>query len=234
LHVALTGETTGWLADFEPLSALAKVCERGFFHDGTFSSYRGRAHGVAIDTAAMPSWRLVVCAQNHDQVGNRAFGDRLHGDRLRLAAFCSILAPGIPLLFMGEEYDEEHPFQFFTDHIDPEIAQATREGRRREFERFAAFAGEDVPDPQSVETFLRSKLDRENDDPDHRRYYRALLALRRQLRPFPVEAVSADEEHRVLRVQRGPVELVMNFSGNPFEEVPPWTGVARGAEGLAG
>ena len=135
---------------------------------------------------------------------------------------------------MGEEYDESRPFQFFTDHLDPEIAQATRDGRRREFERFAAFAGDDVPDPQSPETFLRGKLDREDADSDHRRYYRALLALRRRLRPFPVETVTVDEERRVLRVQRGPVELVMNFSGERFEDVPPWRGVARGAEGLAG
>jgi maltooligosyltrehalose trehalohydrolase len=202
-------------------------------HDGYYQDY-GSVADVGNEYSRAHAAHLVVCAQNHDQVGNRAFGDRLHGDRLRLAAFCSILAPGIPLLFMGEEYDESHPFQFFTDHIDPEIAQATREGRRREFERFAAFAGEDVPDPQSVETFLRSKLDRGDGDSDHRRYYRSLLVLRRRLLPFPVEKVTADEEQRVLRVQRGPLELVMNFSGDPFEEVPPWTGVVRGAEGLAG
>ena len=77
LHVALTGETTGYYADFAPLSALAKVCEKGFFHDGTWSSFRGRDHGVPVDTAHMPTWRLVVCSQNHDQIGNRARGDRL-------------------------------------------------------------------------------------------------------------------------------------------------------------
>ena len=202
-------------------------------HEGYYEDY-GAVADVGTEFSRRHAARLVVCAQNHDQVGNRAFGDRLHGERLRLAAFCSILAPGVPLLFMGEEYDESRPFQFFTDHIDPEIARATREGRRREFERFAAFAGEDVPDPQNIQTFLRSKLDRAHGDLDHRRYYRALLALRRRIRAFPVEAVAIDEAHRVLRVQRGPVELVMNFSGDPFEEVPPWTGVARGAEGLAG
>ena len=93
LHVALTGETSGYYADFEPLSALAKVCERGFFHDGTFSSFRGRDHGAPGRPATMPTWRLVVCNQNHDQVGNRAAGDRLtehlDEDQLRRARRCS-------------------------------------------------------------------------------------------------------------------------------------------------
>ena len=94
VHVALTGETHGWYADFEPLTALAKVCEQGFFHDGTFSSFRGRDHGVPIDTAAMPTWRLVVCSQNHDQIGNRAVGDRvvetLDDDQLACAALLTM------------------------------------------------------------------------------------------------------------------------------------------------
>ena len=135
VHVALTGETTGWLADFEPLSALAKVCERGFFHDGTFSSYRGRDHGVPIDTAAMPSWRLVVCAQNHDQVGNRAVGDRivdsLDDDQLACAALLTLAGPFTPMLFQGEEWAASTPFQFFTSHEEPELAEATAQGPDR-------------------------------------------------------------------------------------------------------
>src|SRR5262249_24336964 len=148
--------------------------------------------------------RLVVCAQNHDQVGNRAFGDRLHGRQLRLAAFCSILAPGIPLLFMGEEYDEQRPFLFFADHPDPETARATREGRRREFAEFAAFAHADVPDPGALDTFVQSKLDPAAGDVLHRAYYRRLLELRRQLPASPVKAV-IDEQARFLRVWRGDV-----------------------------
>ena len=118
LHVALTGETSGYYADFEPLGALKKVCEQGFFHDGTWSSFRGREHGVPIDTAEMPTWRLVVCHQNHDQVGNRARGDRttevLDVDQLCAAALVMLAGPFTPMLFMGEEWAASSPFQFFT------------------------------------------------------------------------------------------------------------------------
>jgi maltooligosyltrehalose trehalohydrolase len=116
---------------------------------------------------------------------------------------------------MGEEYGERHPFQFFTDHIDPEIAEATREGRKREFERFAAFGGEDVPDPQDAATFERSKLDRSHADEEVRAFYRELLALRREL---PREAdVSIDEDARTLTVRRGTVELHADFSNTTVE-----------------
>jgi maltooligosyltrehalose trehalohydrolase len=193
--------------------------------DGYYEPY-GKVADVAVALAHPEARRLVVFAQNHDQVGNRALGDRLRGAKLRLAAFCAILAPGVPLLFMGEEYDESRPFQFFTDHIDPAIAEATRAGRKREFERFAAFAGEEVPDPQREETFLRSKLDPEAGDPEHRAYYRELLELRRRLPDGPVEA-HVDEDARVLTVRRDDVTLVMNFSDQVFEDVPSWTGVVR-------
>src|SRR5439155_13239336 len=126
--------------------------------------------------------RLIVCAQNHDQVGNRAIGDRLPPDALRVAAALTLFSPCTPLLFMGEEYLEERPFQFFTDHIDPEIAEATREGRRREFETFASFTREDVPDPQAVEPFLRSKLEPREPEP----LYRQPPPLPRTIPP-PVE-----------------------------------------------
>ncbi|MDQ1432845.1 MAG: maltooligosyltrehalose trehalohydrolase, partial [Actinomycetota bacterium] len=199
VHVLLTGEQEGYYADY------------------------GSVADVAAQFARADARRLVVCAQNHDQVGNRAFGDRLRGQKLRLAAFCTILAPGIPLLFMGEEYDEAHPFLFFTDHLDPEIARATREGRRREFARFAAFAGEDVPDPQARETFDRSRLDPGHGDGRHREYYQELLALRRTLPAGPV-SVDVDEDARFLRVRRGDVELQMNFSDIAHAGVPPWEG----------
>ncbi len=118
LHVALTGETTGYYADFEPLSALAKVCQKGFFHDGTWSSFRGSDHGVPVDTEHLPAWRLVVCSQNHDQIGNRARGDRLtehlDDDQLACAALLTLCGPFTPMLFMGEEWAASTPFQFFT------------------------------------------------------------------------------------------------------------------------
>ena len=132
LHVALTGETSGYYADFEPLSALAKVCERGFFHDGTYSSFRGRDHGSPVPTATMPTWRLVVCNQNHDQVGNRAAGDRLterlDEDQLLCAALLTLAGPFTPMLFQGEEWAASAPFQFFTSHPEPELGHGHGRG----------------------------------------------------------------------------------------------------------
>jgi maltooligosyltrehalose trehalohydrolase len=166
-----------------------------------------------------PPERLVICVQNHDQVGNRAVGDRPPAAAARLQAALLFFAPQTPLLFMGQEYGERRPFQFFTDHIDPAIAKATREGRKREFERFEAFSGEDVPDPQSAETFLRSKLDPSAGDPELRAWYAELLRARREL-PREVET-DADEERRVLRVRRGDVELVLDFEQLTAELVRP-------------
>ena len=183
LHVLLTGEREGYYAEFGSVASLAE-------------DLAGRGHDPR---------RLVVCAQNHDQVGNRALGDRLPEDALRVAAAVTLFSPCTPLLFMGEEWLETAPFQFFTDHIDPAIAEATREGRRREFADFTSFSGEEVPDPQALETFLRSKLDPRDPDP----LYRELLALRRDL-PLELEA-EADEDARVLRLRRGDATLVADF-----------------------
>ncbi|MEA2341478.1 MAG: maltooligosyltrehalose trehalohydrolase, partial [Solirubrobacteraceae bacterium] len=130
-----------------------------------------------------------------------------------LAALTTLLSPFVPMLFMGDEYGEPAPFQFFTDHIDEEIATATREGRRREFAAFAAFAGADVPDPQAEETFLASKLTRQA-DPALARLTRDLLALRREL-PRGDARAHGDEEARWVRVTRGPYELCMNFADRP-------------------
>ena len=223
VHVALTGETHGWYADFEPLSALAKVCERGFFHDGTYSSYRGRDHGVPIDTAAMPSWRLVVCAQNHDQIGNRAVGDRiveaLDDDQLACAALLTLAGPFTPMLFQGEEWAASSPFQFFTSHEEPELAEATAKGRIEEFARLG-WDPAGVPDPQDPETFTRSKLDwSELGEGRHARMlevYRQLAALRRELpaadrpglRPQPVHRRRGHPAlHDAPRRRRGGREL---------------------------
>ena len=128
-------------------------------------------------------------------------------EELRLRAAVTLFAPQTPLLFQGEEYGEQRPFLFFTDHVDPAIADATREGRRREFAAFAAFAGEAVPDPQARETFERSKLDPSAGDDELRAFYRELLALRRDL---PREA-STSVDGSVLRVRRGDLELVADF-----------------------
>ncbi len=158
IRVLLTGEREGYYADFGTLEQVAKAFQRPFVHDGDFSPLRRRRFGAPADDR--DPRQFVIFTANHDQVGNRALGDRLPRELRPLAAFCVLLAPFTPMLFMGEEYGEDAPFQFFSDHIDPEIATATRRGRRREFAAFAAFSGEEVPDPQAVETFERSKLTR--------------------------------------------------------------------------
>jgi maltooligosyltrehalose trehalohydrolase len=175
-------------------------------HEGYYAGY-GSLEGLAAQLERTPPERLIVCSQNHDQVGNRALGDRPRAEELRLRAAVTLFAPQTPLLFQGEEYGERRPFQFFTDHIDPAIADATREGRRREFAAFAAFSGQEVPDPQAPETFERSKLEPSAGDDELRAFYRELLTLRREL---PRE-VSTSVAGRVLRVRRGDVELVADF-----------------------
>ena len=189
LHVLLTGQQDGYYAGYGSVASLAE-------------DLAGRGHDPR---------RSVICAQNHDQVGNRAVGDRLSEDALRVAAAVTLFAPCTPLLFMGEEWFESAPFQFFTDHIDPAIAEATREGRRREFADFASFSGEKVPDPQALETFLRSKLRPREPDP----LYRELLALRREL-PRELEA-EADDEAKILRLRRGDATLVADFGNRRVE-----------------
>jgi maltooligosyltrehalose trehalohydrolase len=227
VHVALTGETAGYYADFEPLGALAKVCERGFFHDGTYSSFRGREHGRPIDTDRMPSWRLVVCSQNHDQIGNRAVGDRiteaLDDQQLACAALLTMAGPFTPMLFQGEEWAASTPFQFFTSHPEPELAKATAEGRIVEFERMG-WDPAVVPDPQDPATLERSKLDwseLENDRGARMlESYRRLGALRRRLPEltdpaFTRTACTADEKTRVFTMRRGRVLVAVNFGESP-------------------
>jgi maltooligosyltrehalose trehalohydrolase len=211
LRVLLTGEQEGYYEEFGSVAQLAKAFHRPHVHDGNYSSFRSRRFGASADD--VPPERFVVFDQNHDQVGNRAFGDRLPEHARPLAAFCTLLAPFTPMLFMGEEYGENAPFQFFSDHIDEKIATATREGRRREFASFAQF-GEEVPDPQAQATFERSRLTREV-DPRLRELYRALIKTRRELPPGDADAIEHDEEARWLRVRRGPFELLCNFADHP-------------------
>ncbi len=190
LHVLLTGERDGYYAGF------------------------GSGEGLAAQFERRPPERVIVCSQDHDQVGNRALGDRPAEDELRIRALVVLFAPETPLLFMGEEYGERRPFQFFTDHIDPAIAEATRRGRRKEFESFTAFSGESIPDPQHPETFGRSKLSHQG-DAALRELYRELIALRREL-PREAEA-SWDEPSRTLTVCRGAVTLVADFAAKTAE-----------------
>jgi maltooligosyltrehalose trehalohydrolase len=179
LHVLLTGEREGYYARY------------------------GTMEGLVRELTRPEPQRLVVAAQNHDQVGNRAAGDRLPPDAHRVALAIVLFSLSTPLLFMGEEHDERAPFQFFTDHVDPFIADATREGRKKEFAAFTAFSGEEVPDPQDVATFERSRVSHRSPDP----FYCELLALRREL---PSELDVSVSGH-VLTMRRGDATLVADL-----------------------
>ena len=208
LRVLLTGDRDGYYEEFGQVGQLAKAFHRPHVHDGNWSSFRKRRFGAPADD--VPPERFVIFSQDHDQVGNRAYGDRLPETARPLAAFCTLLAPFTPMLFMGEEYGERAPFQFFSDHIDKKIATATREGRRREFAAFAQF-GAEIPDPQAEETFLSSKLTGEG-DPGIAALYAELLAIRRELPKGDADAIAFDEDAKWLRVVRGRYEIVCNFA----------------------
>ncbi|MDX6569727.1 MAG: maltooligosyltrehalose trehalohydrolase [Gaiellales bacterium] len=188
VHAALTGERDGYYSDFGTLRDLAKALRQGWVYDGAESVYRGRRYGGS--PSGLDGKHFVVFSQNHDQVGNRALGDRLtrivDAERQKLAAGLVLLSPFVPLLFMGEEYGETAPFLYFTDHRDDDLNTAVREGRAREFEAFAR-SGELV-DPHDPEAFLRSRLDwTRREQGAHRQHldlYRELLRLRRDLAPL--------------------------------------------------
>ena len=216
LHALLTGERDGYYADFGSVEDLAEATRAAFVRPGAYSEHRGRRHGAPANDRHPR--QFVVCSQNHDQVGNRALGDRPPEHTRRLAAMWTLLSPFVPMLFMGEEHGEEHPFQFFTDHIDPFIATATRDGRRREFAAFTGFSGEEVPDPQDAATAARSVIDPGAGDPAMRELYRSLIALRREL-PEGRPAVGYRPGHPWITVHRGALTIIGNF-GDDEVEVP--------------
>ncbi|MFJ3772960.1 malto-oligosyltrehalose trehalohydrolase [Streptomyces sp. NPDC090075] len=240
LHTALTGESQGYYADFAraPFAALAKTLTGGYFHDGAYSSFRGRHHGRPLDRARVAGHRLLGYTQTHDQVGNRAQGDRLSASLstglLACAATLTLTAPFTPMLFMGEEWAAGTPWQFFTDHTDPELAEAVRGGRRREFAAHG-WAEEDVPDPQDPGTRDRSCLDwSEPEREPHARvlaWYRRLTALRRE-QPDLTDPdladtkVAYDEEARWLAFRRGDVRVAVNLGKEPAA-IPLGTGRAE-------
>jgi malto-oligosyltrehalose trehalohydrolase len=216
VHAALTGERQGYYSDFGSLAALAKTLTRVFLHDGSWSSFRGAVHGRPVEISTTPAYRFVSYLQDHDQIGNRATGDRLGagltGAMLRVGAGLVLTAPFTPMLFMGEEWRATTPFQFFTDHPDPELGRAVAEGRRAEFARHG-WAGE-VPNPQEPATFTQSKLSwAERDTEPHRSllaWYTELIALRRDLPELTDSrldhvVVAFDEAERWLVVNRGGV-----------------------------
>ncbi len=188
VHAALTGERSGYYHDFGTIAQIAESYQHGFVFRGQYSAYRRRRHGA--DTRKLSGKRFVVCVQNHDQVGNRMLGERIDNlvdfERRKLAVGLLLLSPFIPLLFMGEEYGETAPFQYFVSHTDPGLVQAVREGRKREFASFG-WKGE-PPDPQSEETFRRCVLrpEQRNEGRHAALYdlYRTLIRLRRTLTPL--------------------------------------------------
>jgi maltooligosyltrehalose trehalohydrolase len=188
LHALLTGEREGYYAAY------------------------GAVEDVVRELGRTPPERHVVYAQDHDQVGNRAFGDRLPSHLLRIASAVVLFSAQTPLLFMGEEYGEPSPFRFFADHADAAVAAATREGRRREFAAYSAFSRDDVPDPQDPETFRSSKLSRRKRG-GLEEHYRTFLALRRRL-PREVQASSRGS---ALTMRRGDAELVVDFAAKTAE-----------------
>ncbi|MFD3789947.1 malto-oligosyltrehalose trehalohydrolase [Streptomyces cyaneofuscatus] len=229
LHTTLTGESQGYYADFAraPLAALAKTVTSAFFHNGTYSSFRGRTHGRPVDVSRTPAHRFVGYAQTHDQIGNRALGDRLAASLSpglqACAATLVLTGPFTPMLFMGEEWGARTPWQFFTDHTDPELAEAVRNGRRREFGAHG-WAEEEIPDPQDPATRDRSCLDwSEPEREPHARllaWYRRLIALRRTLPDLHDPDLAAvktafDEDARWIAYRRGDLRIAVNLADKP-------------------
>ncbi|HEX7104393.1 MAG TPA: malto-oligosyltrehalose trehalohydrolase [Acidothermaceae bacterium] len=220
LHSVVTGETFGYYEDFGALRQLATALSRGFVYAGNHSKHRRRRHGRPLPPA-MPATRLLGYAQNHDQVGNRARGERIaaltSSDLVKVAAALVLLSPFTPMLFMGEEWAASTPWQYFTDHQDPQLAESVRHGRRDEFKAFG-WDPADVPDPQDPQTMRRSVLDWDelsrSPHDDVLRWHRDLIALRRSrpvLRSGHFPAVSVDDAARVLTVDYGDLELVANL-----------------------
>ncbi len=226
LHTVLSGELKGYYAGFGKVSQLAKALREGYVYAGQYSATHRRRHGSP--SRAVPGDRFVVYSQNHDQVGNRMHGERrchlLTLEECKLAAGVVLLSPYIPLLFMGEEYGETAPFQYFVSHGDMHLVDAVRSGRRREFHAFG-WDGE-PPDPQAEETFLRSKLNLDLRGTGHHaileQFYRELIRMRREVPAFgslrkddvSVENHEGERVIAMVRTHRDEAALVVfNFSG---------------------
>jgi maltooligosyltrehalose trehalohydrolase len=224
LFTVLTGERGGYYKDFGKLGDLAKALGEVFVYDGRYSPYRDRVHGRPV--RGLPGWRFLGYSQNHDQVGNRAKGERLEHltglKRAKIAAALELTAPFVPIIFQGEEWAATAPFQFFTDH-DAELGRLVSEGRKQEF---AAFGWDpaDVPDPQARETWDRSKLNwAEREQGEHAEildWYRKLIALRKAT-PALMDGdlsevrVCFSEEERWLLMERGPVTVAFSLADKP-------------------
>jgi maltooligosyltrehalose trehalohydrolase len=226
LHALLTGEGQGYYADFaaDPFGALQATLTGAFFHAGTWSSFREATHGAPVDTATTPAYRFLGYLQDHDQIGNRATGDRITATisvgLAKVGAALVLTSPFTPMLFMGEEWGASTPWQFFTDHQEPELAEAVRSGRRREFAEHG-WREADVPDPQDPATFERSRLDwTELTGSPHAElldWHRQLIALRRSepaLRDPRLDevVVDANPAQRWVVVRRRGLHVVANLA----------------------
>lgn len=228
IRTELTDQRSGYYADYHGFPDIVKAYRDGFVQDGCFSEYRGRRHGQPADH--IDPIRLVVCSQNHDQVGNRLLGERLTElvsfEALKLAAATVILSPCQPMLFMGEEYAETARFQFFISHLDSELVEAVRRGRKEEFARFRW--AEEPPDPQDESTFERCKLNHDLQENGHHRvlrdFYKRLIELRKTETPlaFPdrhrmeVTVLQPDQAMAVRRWSAGrEVLAIYHFGGKP-------------------
>jgi maltooligosyltrehalose trehalohydrolase len=235
VHVLLTDDRNGYYQDFGELGHLAKAFRDGFVYAGDYSTYRQRRHGDS--SRNLPAQQFVVFAQNHDQVGNRMLGERLSQlvslEALKLAAGAVLLSPFIPLLFMGEEYGEVAPFQYFVSHLNDQLVDAVRRGRREEFASFAWHA--EPPDPQEVTTFRRAVLDHRLRSEGHHRtlfeFYQELIRLRKELPALAQLSkermdVRGFERERALCVRRWCDEqqawLILHFGRSPTTLRMPW------------
>ncbi len=246
VHRLLTKEDRGYYADFEGITPLASTLRDGWYYSGQYSHFRQRHHGNSPQGIAAS--KVVVSNQNHDQVGNRAAGERLSGlvnfEALKLAAGITLLSPFVPLLFMGEEYGETAPFQYFTSHGDPELVEAVRRGRREEFAAFGWEQEKAVPDPQDEQTFSRSRLDHSLKDKEPNRsllrLYRTLIRIRREYElgsPAPRSVREIGDSALLLVRQSGWSQLLMifNFGESPVRlnlpDIPgSWTTVLNSAD----
>ncbi|HEV3505824.1 MAG TPA: alpha-amylase family glycosyl hydrolase, partial [Actinomycetes bacterium] len=234
LHVALTGETSGYYDGFQHLDTLAKALTTGWVFTGQYYPYLDRRHGR--DPAGLGGERFVVCTQNHDQVGNRAFGDRLAAlvgpDLDAVASVLLACSPFLPLLFQGQEWGSTRPFLYFTDH-EPGLAASVRRGRREEF---AAFGWDEVPDPNDPATFERSNLDWSRAGGPTLELWRTLLRLRREVPALgncrrDLTAARVDSERRLVVLERddpsGSRAVVAANLGERSQHIPVDTGKLR-------
>jgi maltooligosyltrehalose trehalohydrolase len=225
LHAALTGETAGYYCDFGSLTDLCKALQKAYVYDGRYSPFRKRRQGRAPE--GLDGSRFLAYLQNHDQIGNRAFGERssqlMSASRLKVAAALILTSPFLPMFFQGEEWGAATPFLYFSDHRDAMLAARVREGRRRECPALDAKV-EEIPDPQAAATFVRSKLAwDELRQPRHAElldWHKRLIRLRRSnpsLCDGRMEGVTArcDEKERWLVVERGPWSVACNLGLAP-------------------